>query len=93
MTWAFKSILFPENLNWFHSERMSRKSLLYFMQERKCEKCKNEFLKEELTVDHIKPKCEGGSNTLDNLQLLCEPCHRKKTILEHVMKVYARLIN
>ena len=28
-----------------------------------------------LTIHHIKKKCHGGTNSLDNLCLLCEPCH------------------
>ena len=30
-------------------------------------------------VDHIQGKAEGGSDSMDNLQLLCTPCHRAKT--------------
>lgn len=30
-------------------------------------------------VDHIRPLAIGGTNELDNLQLLCSSCHRKKT--------------
>lgn len=33
-------------------------------------------------VDHIIPKSEGGTDSPDNLQLLCIPCHRKKTAEE-----------
>lgn len=32
-------------------------------------------------VDHIVARCDGGSDTLDNLQSLCQPCHRKKTAM------------
>lgn len=28
-----------------------------------------------LTIHHVKKRCHGGSNNLDNLCLLCEPCH------------------
>lgn len=31
-----------------------------------------------LTIDHIIPKCLGGSNELQNLQYLCVDCHRNK---------------
>lgn len=33
-------------------------------------------------VDHIKPKEEGGSDDLDNLQAICKPCHTMKTAKE-----------
>ena len=29
-------------------------------------------------IDHIKPLCEGGDNSTDNLQLLCRYCNRSK---------------
>lgn len=31
-----------------------------------------------LTVDHIHPKSKGGTNAMDNLQTLCEPCNVAK---------------
>ena len=30
-------------------------------------------------IDHIKPLHAGGSNNIDNLQLLCHTCHALKT--------------
>lgn len=30
-------------------------------------------------MDHVVPLHKGGSNDDDNLQMLCVPCHRKKT--------------
>jgi 5-methylcytosine-specific restriction endonuclease McrA len=33
-------------------------------------------------VDHILPLAAGGSNVLLNLQMLCVPCHSRKTALE-----------
>jgi 5-methylcytosine-specific restriction protein A len=30
-------------------------------------------------VDHVKPASEGGTNSLDNLQALCQRHHRRKT--------------
>ena len=32
-----------------------------------------------LQYDHIVPRKWGGSNTLSNIQLLCNPCHKDKT--------------
>ncbi|WP_151444282.1 HNH endonuclease [Halomonas lysinitropha] len=30
-------------------------------------------------VDHIVPKGEGGTDSHDNLQAICSPCHKAKT--------------
>lgn len=31
-----------------------------------------------LTIDHVIPKAMGGSNKLENLRLLCDPCDDKR---------------
>lgn len=33
----------------------------------------------DLKIDHIKPVAKGGTNDLDNLQLLCGPCNLAKS--------------
>ena len=33
-------------------------------------------------VDHIKPKAEGGTDDLANLQAICRACHAAKTASE-----------
>jgi 5-methylcytosine-specific restriction endonuclease McrA len=40
-----------------------------------CAKCKSG---EKLTIDHILPKCEGGLNNIENLQILCKSCNNHK---------------
>jgi hypothetical protein len=35
--------------------------------------------REQWHADHIVPLVDGGANTLDNLQTLCQTCHKKKT--------------
>ena len=35
-------------------------------------------------VDHIKPKAQGGTDELSNLQSLCHKCHKEKTINERI---------
>ncbi|WP_086021171.1 HNH endonuclease signature motif containing protein [Streptomyces sp. Tu6071] len=42
----------------------------------RCQKCN--ALK-DLEVDHIVPVSRGGTWELDNLWVLCKPCHRNKT--------------
>lgn len=43
-----------------------------------CERCHSILKQNELTVHHIVPKRVGGSDYLDNLRLLCRPCHDKE---------------
>ena len=42
----------------------------------KCVQCGSN---ENLEYDHIIPHSKGGANTYRNIQLLCEPCNRKKS--------------
>jgi 5-methylcytosine-specific restriction endonuclease McrA len=47
----------------------------------------------ELTLDHIKPRCDGGGHSLENLQLLDLDCHEEKNCMEDIMRKYAILCN
>lgn len=68
---------------------MSHESIqnqLYDTQDGKCKKCgkkvkKNKF---EFDIDHIIPRSQGGSNSYDNMQLLCKVCHAEKTAKERM---------
>ncbi len=40
-----------------------------------CQKCGTT---EKLTIDHIIPLAEGGSNDLSNLHTLCQSCNSRK---------------
>jgi 5-methylcytosine-specific restriction endonuclease McrA len=44
--------------------------------EGKCARCGS---REKLEYDHIVPISKGGSNTLRNIELLCEECNRAKS--------------
>lgn len=47
-----------------------------------CQNCYTTFQHlNQLTKDHIVPRWQGGSNDIDNLQLLCLPCHIEKNRL------------
>ena len=39
----------------------------------RCRRCSSTA--KPLTIHHIKPRCEGGTDWLDNLITLCSPCH------------------
>ncbi len=46
----------------------------------KCVKCNST---NKLSIDHIKPRAEGGMNDDNNLQTLCSKCHDKKTKVDN----------
>ena len=43
----------------------------------RCMKCGS---KKNLEIDHVVPLARGGSSRLENLQLLCRDCNRRKGI-------------
>ncbi len=54
------------------------KHVLYGQQEGLCNGCKMDFPFKIFDVDHRTPKSRGGTDHLDNLQLLCSSCNRIK---------------
>jgi 5-methylcytosine-specific restriction endonuclease McrA len=45
---------------------------------KRCQSCGVGLYSVALTPDHIKPLSKGGSNTIDNIQVLCWNCNAKK---------------
>lgn len=56
------------------------KHVLFGEQEGVCNGCKTEFPFKIFEVDHKLPKSRGGTDHIDNLQLLCSPCNRMKGV-------------
>ena len=54
------------------------KQHLYASQKEKCNGCMEKFPLRNMTVDHIKPFSQGGSDKPSNLQLLCNSCNSIK---------------
>lgn len=54
------------------------KETKYEEQDKVCPSCGKEFEFKEMEGDHIDPWSEGGKTELDNLQMLCKPCNRRK---------------
>ena len=54
------------------------KHVLFGRQEGRCGGCRMDFPFKVFEVDHVIPQSRGGTDHLDNLQLLCSNCNRIK---------------
>ena len=54
------------------------KRVVYERQNHKCAHCGNEFELKQMEADHITPWSEGGKTELNNCQMLCKACNRRK---------------
>ena len=59
------------------SPQMARTA--YELQGGICPKCGKYFNIERMQADHIKPWSKGGRTTVDNCQMLCADCNRRKS--------------
>lgn len=59
------------------SDNMKREA--YERQVGICAKCNKHFELNEMEADHITPWSKGGKTNVDNCQMLCEHCNRKKS--------------
>ncbi len=57
---------------------LKNRRMLYGLQEGHCAGCREHFATRHLEVDHIISRRKGGTNHIDNLQLLCGNCNRVK---------------
>ena len=56
----------------------THKHTLYGEQEGNCAGCQTHFPFRNMTVDHIVPQSQGGTDHIENLQLLCGACNSTK---------------
>jgi predicted restriction endonuclease len=57
----------------------SQKRSLYERQKGICLTCREHFEIEQMEADHITPWAQGGKTELDNGQMLCRDCNRRKS--------------
>lgn len=55
------------------------KRSVYEKQDGICPVCKEHFKIGEMEADHITPWSEGGKTVIENCQMLCKECNRRKT--------------
>ena len=58
--------------------REPSRRLRYERQDRRCNLCLERMPYEKMTSDHRVPRAKAGSLTLENLELLCDPCNQRK---------------
>ena len=79
---ATRTILRPPRKRRTQEDR----KVLFDGQQGKCATCGFAFETcKEGHADHITPLGNGGKDELDNMQLLCEPCHHIKTETENAV--------
>jgi len=71
-------ILRDKYVKYFRSKVKLSKKNVFVRDGYKCAYCGQRFKKDELTVDHVHPRCKGGKNTWENLVASCFPCNRRK---------------
>lgn len=59
-------------------QRQTKKSKLISEFGSRCWWCQCDLPAEKLTLDHLRPKSRGGSNSLENLRLACRPCNQSR---------------
>lgn len=69
-----------------HFNQDERKEIL-LIGNSQCNQCKK-CIKKHFEIDHIMPLAQGGSNDIENLQILCKGCHQEKTRNEHEAGAY-----
>ena len=57
-----------------YADRMT----LYSRDRHMCAYCGDVFSTSQLTIDHVKPKCRGGTNHWNNCVTACRPCNHRK---------------
>lgn len=57
----------------------SQKLEVYAKQGGVCPMCGEQFQIEQMEADHITPWCEGGKTIVENCQMLCRDCNRRKS--------------
>jgi 5-methylcytosine-specific restriction endonuclease McrA len=57
----------------------SQRRAAYERQQGVCVRCGKHFAYEQMEADHITPWSKGGKTTVENCQLLCLDCNRRKS--------------
>lgn len=84
-----KIVVLKKYINVTHTPKFSRRNV-YLRDNYICQYCGNKFKADDLTFDHVMPRCKGGKTTWDNIVTACRECNGKKggkTLEESHMKL------
>ena len=71
-------IMVEKSYQYYCFER-NEKLQAYTKQNGICKICGKHFELEEMEADHITPWSQGGKTNLENCQMLCKECNRRKS--------------
>ncbi|MFM8698372.1 MAG: HNH endonuclease [Phycisphaerales bacterium] len=57
--------------------KLNRRNI-YARDQNRCQYCGKHFSTQELTIDHVTPRVQGGMNTWENLVCACVRCNARK---------------
>lgn len=59
------------------NSRCTRRNIL-LRDQYTCQYCGNRMNHQSITIDHVKPRCRGGTTMWENVVAACHPCNRRK---------------
>ena len=74
---------FYDSKNIRHHFTKEEREKIFHDNNEKCNICDKKLSAGKYQIDHILPLASGGDNEIENLQILCNPCHFEKTKHEH----------
>jgi len=78
------TIAVPKIIRLFDYDRRPRRTVklnrrnIYARDENRCQYCGRTFPTRELTLDHVRPRVQGGDNSWNNLVCACVKCNARK---------------